>query len=170
MKPEILRGAKQVRLGPNNPLLNWVSLMKKINAQIHLILLVIVGIVGCQHRSGGWLLGDWVYDAELSREQNERVRDDSVGLFEFFNQMASSVLAAALEGGQMTITDSRIILLTKAGVGTARSYEILESPDANTLRVQLEDNQVFTYHREGELIWMNAPLNTDYRLYFRRAE
>lgn len=124
-----------------------------------------------------WLHGKWVFDADYTKLKLEEAQQQSSakkdGVIEGLKGIATGLLTApllgALEGAQLTVTDTELIMTGKDGNGKAFKYEVLEAPNAETLSLKQSDGEVKTYHREGDRFWTTAGA-TSVRAYFRRVK
>ena len=71
---------------------------------------------------------------------------------------------------QMNITDKDLVITLKDGNGKAFKYEVLYSPDADTLTLKRSDGEVTTFHRAGERFWITSTGTVNIRAYFLRAK
>lgn len=141
-----------------------------------LFLLASLLLTACTHRAK-WLHGSWIFDgertAQVLEQQSGRVGEDR-GIIESLKDLATGLMAPPLiakyQGTRIEFTDKEMIVTDSSGNGHAQTYEVLESPDANTLRLKHADGEIVTYHREGEHMWRVVTGTSGVRVYFRRLK
>ncbi len=118
-----------------------------------IIFLAVIALAGCGSQSR-WLKGKWVVDLDYTqqqlRENPPEKADKSEGLGGMLqnlaHEMAAPLLIKTLSKAEITFTDTEIIT-TIEGNGKATAYEIVETPDANTVVIKKSDGEVQTFER-----------------------
>ena len=119
-----------------------------------------------------WLHGKWVFDLDQTKQKLAEAEKTKAqrGLADLAHALVVPQLIGALEGSQIAISDKEFRMTTRDGNGKAFDYEVIETPDADTVTVKMSDGEVNTFHREGERFWMTSTGNVNIRVYFARAK
>lgn len=141
-----------------------------------LFVLLVLALGGCG-RKGGWLEGTWVLDKEMTRrkieEQAAQTAEKNAGLGGIMKNLAGSMAAPMVLGmlGNVEITfTGDEILTTVNGSGQATAYEVLETPDRDTVVIKKADGEVQTFRRVGDRVTTAASGPMALPIYLQRAQ
>lgn len=140
------------------------------------LFLVLASLTGC-NSPGRWLRGKWVVDLDYTREQMKLSEAEPAaqpeGLSGMLQNMAQNFAAPlvmqTLAKVEITFTDEEIVS-TIDGNGKATGYEIVETPDRNTVIVKKADGEVQTFVREGDRIRTTMSGAVPLTVFLKRAE
>lgn len=124
--------------------------------QTLIALLTVMALVGCGS-PGRWLKGKWVVDLDYTQQQLKEHPPEKAGqdaglggmLQNLAHEMAAPLLIRTLSKAEITFTDTEIIT-TIEGNGKATGYEIVETPNADTVVIKKSDGEVQTFERVGQ--------------------
>jgi hypothetical protein len=120
-------------------------------------------------KSAEWLRAKWVFDEEYTQTKyDESAKGD--GAQQVRDSLIFPQLHEKLKGAHINVTEKELVMTTKDGNGKAFAYEIVETPDENTVTLKLNDGDVTTYHKEGDRIWSASTGNVNIPFYFKRAK
>ncbi len=146
------------------------------SAPLTLLLVVVTLLAGC-NSPGRWLRGKWVVDLDYTREQLQQAEARPVakpeglgGVLEnLAHDIAAPLVMRTLGKVQITFTETEIVT-TVEGNGKATPYEIVETPDRNTVILKKADGEVQTFERVGERIRTTMSGAVPLVVYLKRAE
>ncbi len=147
-----------------------------MNRLFSLLLLAAAALAlgGCAPKTK-WLTGQWVFDADYTQQKiaaTEKPAEKETGIVGGLNKILKGIVApqvgTGLEGSRMIVTQKELVLTSKEGTGKAKPFEVLDSPDAETITLKFSDGEVASFHREGDRFWTEGWLKT--RAYFTRVK
>src|SRR5688572_9445220 len=111
--------------------------------KLFVLLLLVLAISGCAHRAK-WLHGKWEFDREYTEQmlanQSKTADGEGRSLLEGLKDLATGLvipqITELLEGARIEFTDKEIIATDRTGNGKATPYEVLETPDADTITIK----------------------------------
>lgn len=149
--------------------------MKIISNSARLAVLVSLSMLlsGC---GGNWLEGKWSLNQERTLEaitsqpaaegEGKGLLKDLVGGLQ---KGLSRIMIAQFEGVVLEFTPTEFRNI-RNGVGEAKTYEIIEKPEAGTYVVQYEDGEIMTWRKVEDGISMKLVGDKEHWIYFAPAE
>ncbi len=122
-----------------------------------------------------WLVGTWILDREKTLQAlQDNTTDDSSNpglagqIANFAIQATAEKAISPLENMKFVFTESNYSEEV-GGYGRGYSYEILDRPSRNEIKIKDERGRIRTYTREGNSIWYNLAGRQQLRVYLKPA-
>ena len=151
--------------------------MKNVLSFLSLLAVTILFFIGCDKLSpaleGNWLVGTWVLDREttmLAFSKNHQKETPSGGLVGGIAAAAIretvDALIKPMENIQLTFSSKEITESAPGYQGEPKTYQIVERPGPNQIKILDSNDSVRIYHREGEKIWYHLG-NQRFQIYLK---
>ncbi|MDF1815970.1 MAG: hypothetical protein P1V20_27465 [Verrucomicrobiales bacterium] len=118
-----------------------------------------------------WLIGTWEIDQQRTVDAFSRNNQKDIPAGGLVGELAASAvrksfeaMVAAKENVRFEFTETEM-----SDGGIKKTYEIVNRPDANQIKIVDSNDIVKVYHREGESIWYHFNGNENIQVYLKRV-
>ena len=132
------------------------------------ILSALTIFAGCSKKNDNWLIGEWAYDAEVTKA-NLPADNKASGVPDNVAQQTGSRITTKLMGqmdsAKLHITAKKVTFISGNGREESHKYKIIERPDANT--IVIKSKEAATFIKFGEYICVPSTGAVQFNMYFK---
>ncbi len=129
-----------------------------------LFLCAVASLCGCS--PAGWWVGRWEFDRTQTEIHRVQPLDGLEGLL--LEPLMDQMLASS-EGRVIVLTRDELSSIQAGGSGATSEYEVVETPDAQTVVLRGANGHITTMHHEGQFLWHNSEGAITTPIYYRRV-